>query len=87
MQHSLCTLVQQIIFRHFADVNNLKDVRLTNGYVGLLRMLNSIVYSHSLLVMCGHTYSEDVMNALFLLFDVICSSMNSQTDSVHTTLK
>ena len=79
----------QLLFRHFADVNNLNDVRLTYGHSGLLKMLNSIVYYHtiSLLMMCGHTCSGDVMNTLFLLFDVICSSMNSQTDSVCTTLK
>ena len=86
--HTSQTIMRsQLIFRHFADVNNLEDVRLTYGDSGLLKMLNSIVYYHSLLVMCGHMYRREVMNTLFLLFDVICSSMNSQTDSVHTTLK
>ena len=78
--HTSQTIMRsQLILRHFADVNNFKDVRLAYG--------DSIVYYHSLLMICGHTYSGDVMNTLFLLFDVICSSMNSQTDSVRTTLK
>ena len=86
--HTSQTIMRsQLILRHFADVNNFKDVRLAYGDSGLLKMLNSIVYYHSLLMICGHTYSGDVMNTLFLLFDVICSSMNSQTDSVRTTLK